>query len=260
MSMETDGKRLAGKVAWVQGGAGAVGAAVARELAAAGAYVVVSGRDAGRLDAVMAPVHAAGSGEALVCDVGDAAAVSAAVARIEGERGRIDIVVNSAGVNPTKRHFHDMSFQEWDNSVRVNLSGMFYVCKAVLPGMRARHDGVIVNIASWAGRFAAYFAGPAYSSTKRAVLALTESINMEDCIHGIRATCISPAGIDTPLLDKRPIPPSPEMRASLLKPGDIADVTRYICELPAHVCMNEILMSPTLNLAYLGELETRRRP
>lgn len=251
---------LQGKVVWVNGGAGALGVAIACEMARAGAKVVVSGRHAGRLDEAMKTIAPCGTAVPLVCDVADHESVAAAVARIEAEHGGIHTVVNSAGVNPTKRHFHDMPIEEWNNSVQVNLSGMFYVCKAVLPAMRERHDGVIINISSWAGRFAAYFAGPAYSSTKRAVLALTESINMEECIHGIRATSISPAGVDTPLLDKRPIPPSPEMRASMLKPSDIADVTRFVAELHPRVCMNDILMGPTLNLAYLGELETRKRP
>jgi NADP-dependent 3-hydroxy acid dehydrogenase YdfG len=92
------------------------------------------------------------------------------------------------------------------------------------------------------------------------VLALTETINMEECIHGIRATAISPAGIDTPLLDKRPVPPTPAMRATLLKPADVADMVTHVAGLPAHVCINDILMSPRMNLPYLGELETAKRP
>jgi NADP-dependent 3-hydroxy acid dehydrogenase YdfG len=92
------------------------------------------------------------------------------------------------------------------------------------------------------------------------VLALTETINMEECVNGIRATSISPAGIDTPLLDKRPKPPSPQIRKGLLRPEDVADMVRYVAALPPRVCINEILMSPTLNSAYLGELETQKRP
>jgi NADP-dependent 3-hydroxy acid dehydrogenase YdfG len=249
---------LKGKVAWVHGAAGAVGLAIAQELARAGAHVVLSGRGAAALEKALATV--AGSAEALVVDITDSKAVFAACDTIEQRCGRLDILVNSAGVNPPRRHWKDLPLESWNETVQVNLSGMFYTCQAALRGMRERNDGVIVNIASWAGRFAAYFAGPAYASTKRAVLALTETINMEECVNGIRATSLSPAGIDTPLLDKRPKPPTPEMRATLLKPADIASITRYIAGLPPHVCINEILMSPTLNLPYLGELETARRP
>lgn len=248
---------LDGRVAWVTGGGGAVGAAVAIELARAGARVVISGRTGASLD--KAASEAGSRAQALVVDVGDRSAVFDAVAQIEKRYGRLDILVNCAGVNPTKRHWENLSIEDWDATVRINLSGMFYACQAALKGMRARQDGVIINIGSWAGRFAAYFAGPAYASTKRAVLALTETINMEECVNGIRATSISPAGIDTPLLDKRPQPPSAEIRAGLLKPQDMANVCRYVAGLPPHVCMNEILMSPVLNSAYLGELETQRR-
>lgn len=249
---------LAGRVAWVHGAAGAVGRAVADQFARAGATVVLSGRTADTLEAACRTIE--GRVQALPLDIGKAEAVFAAADRIEAEHGRIDILVNAAGVNPPVRHWRDLPLAGWDETVQVNLSGLFYTCQASLRGMRARQDGVVINIASWAGRFAAYFAGPAYASTKRAVLALTETINMEECVNGIRATSISPAGIDTPLLDKRPRPPSPEVRATLLKPADVAGMCLYVAGLPPHVCINEILMSPTLNLPYLGELETARRP
>jgi len=250
---------LEGRIAWVNGGAGAVGVAVSAELARAGAHVVVSGRNAAGLDAAIEKIAGSGSTEALVVDVSSSDSVFDGAAYIEKRHGRIDILVNSAGVNPTRRHFRDLSLEEWNNTVQVNLSGMFYACQAALVGMRARQEGVIVNIGSWAGRFAAYFAGPAYASTKRAVLALTETINMEECVNGIRATSVSPAGIDTPFLDKRPRPPSAAVRAGLLKPQDIARTVRFIAALPPHVCINEILMSPVLNSAYLGQLETQKR-
>ena len=257
--MPARGGELNGKIAWVNGGAGAVGVACCMELAKAGAHVVVSGRTAAGLDKAVREIGGTGSAEPLVVDVSSSDSVYKGVADIEKRHGRIDIVVNSAGVNPSKRHWENLSLADWNDTVNINLNGMFYACQAVMRGMRERQDGVIINISSWAGRFAAYFAGPAYASTKRAVLALTETINMEECVNGIRATSISPAGIDTPLLDKRPKPPSAEIRAGLLKPHDIADVCRYIAALPRHVCINEILMSPTLNSAYLGELETQKR-
>ena len=246
------------RVAWIHGAAGAVGLACAHSLVEAGATVVLSGRDAAKLKTALAQVK--GAAHAVCVDISDRNAVFAAADAIERDHGHIDILVNSAGVNPRQRHWKDLSFEDWQNSVDVNLTGLFNTCQASLRGMRERRDGVIINIASWAGHYAAYFAGPAYSSTKRAVLALTETINMEECIHGIRATAISPAGIDTPLLDKRPVPPTPEMRATLLKPADVAHMVTHVAGLPAHVCINDILMSPRMNLPYLGELETAKRP
>jgi len=256
----SDRTELGGKVAWVHGAYGAVGLSIAQELVRAGAYVVLSGRDANALKDAAAQSGTAAQAEALPLDITQDADVFAAADELEKRLGHIDILVNSAGVNPGKRHFRDLSIQDWKNTVDVNLSGMFYTCQATLRGMRQRKDGVIINISSWTGRFGAYFSGPAYASTKRADLALTELINMEECIHGIRATSIAPAGIDTPLLNKRAKPPTPEVRAALLKPQDIADMTRYIAGLPPRVCINEILMSPTLNSNYLGEFETQKRP
>ena len=251
---------LNGKVAWVQGGAGAVGLATAHSLVCAGAKVVLSARDANKLslalDTFKAKEHAYGS----VVDITQREMVFSAADSIVKQHGKIDILINSAGVNPSKRHWHELSQKDWSDTVEVNLSGMFFTCQAVMRDMRQRESGCIVNIASWAGKYAAFFAGPAYAASKRAVLALTETINMEECVHGIRATSISPAGIDTPLLDKRPVPPSAVIRKTLLKPEDVADVVRYVASLPSHICINEILMSPTLNLPYLGELETAKRP
>lgn len=253
-------KELEGKVAWVHGAAGAVGLAIAQELVKAGAYVVLSGRNAEALGEATSRAGGTGLAEAFVVDIGNSDSVYEGAAALEQRLGHIDVLVNSAGVNPSKRNFRDLSVEDWKNTVDVNLSGMFYTCQATLRGMRERKDGVIINISSWTGRFAAYFAGPAYASTKRADLALTESINMEECVNGIRATSIAPGGIDTPLLNKRPIPPSAEVRAALLRPQDVADITRYVAGLPPRVCINEILMSPTLNGNYLGEFETRKRP
>jgi len=257
--MQEAGGELTGKVAWVHGAYGAVGLAIAQELVRAGAYVVLSGRDARALAQAASQAGPAAQAEALALDITQAPAVHAAAEQLEERLGHVDILVNCAGVNPSQRHFRDLSIEDWKNTVDVNLSGMFYTCQATLKGMRKRHDGVIINISSWTGRFAAYFAGPAYASTKRAALALTETINMEECVHGIRATSIAPAGIDTPLLNKRAKPPTPAVRATLLKPEDVAGMTRYIAGLPPRVCINEILMSPTLNSNYLGEFETQKR-
>jgi len=251
---------LNGKVAWVQGGAGAVCLATAHSLVNAGATVILSARDPNKLSLALGSFKANEKVYGSIVDITQQEMVFAAADSLVRDYGKIDILVNSAGVNPTRRHWHELTQKDWRDTVDVNLSGMFFSCQAVMRGMRQREGGCIINIASWAGRYAAYFAGPAYASTKRAVLALTETINMEECVNGVRATAISPAGIDTPLLDKRPTPPSAEMRATLLKPEDVAEMVRYVASVPSHVCINEILMSPTLNLPYLGELETVKRP
>ena len=121
-----------------------------------------------------------------------------------------------------------MSLEGWDEVVAINLNGLFYCCHAVIPGMRARKDGLIINISSWAGRYASVLTGPAYNATKRAVIAITESINMEECMHGIRATSILPGEVATPILEKRPVPPSKEERARMAQPEDFGKAILFV--------------------------------
>ena len=98
--------------------------------------------------------------------------------------------------------------------------------------------------------------GPAYNATKRAVIAVTESINQEECANGIRATSILPGEAATPILEKRPVPPSPAERARMAQPEDFGAAILFIATLPARACVNEIIISPTWNRFLLGGLET----
>jgi len=247
---------LKGKVAWITGGGSGIGLAGGIELAKAGAHVVVSGRSAETLKKAEKEIKAAGSGEAIATDVADQKEVAKTAAALLKRLGRIDILVNSAGINSPKRNFHNVSLESWDQIVAINLSGSFYTCHAVLPSMRARKEGLIINIASWAGRYASTLTGPAYNTTKRAVIALTESINLEECAHGIRATSILPGEAATPILEKRPVPPSPEERARMLQPEDLGAAIRFVALLPARACVNELIITPTWNRFLLGGLET----
>jgi NAD(P)-dependent dehydrogenase (short-subunit alcohol dehydrogenase family) len=238
---------LENKVAWITGGGSGIGLAGAKELAAAGAKVVISGRSE-------ATLKKAGF-ESIACDVGDKKQVAAAAAEVEKRHGRIDILVNSAGINLRERNFRNVTNEGWDQIVAINLSGMFYCVQAVLPGMRRRKDGLIINVSSWAGRYATILTGPGYNATKRAVIALTESINLEECAHGIRASSILPGEVATPILEKRPVPPSAEERARMLQPEDLGRTILFIASLPARACVNEVIVSPTWNRFILGGLE-----
>ena len=249
---------LKGKVAWITGGGSGIGLAGALELAAAGAHVVISGRTARTNAQALAEIQRRGSAEAVLLDVSDKTAVAAAAADIERRHGRIDILVNSAGTNigGGKRNLATMTLEGWDDVVAANLSGLFYCCHAVIPGMRTRRDGLIINVSSWAGRYASQLTGPAYNATKRAVIAVTESINIEECRHGIRATSILPGEVATPILEKRPVPPSPEERARMAQPEDLGATILFVASLPARTCINELIISPTWNRFYTGGLET----
>ena len=246
---------LSGKVAWITGGGSGIGLAGALEFARAGAHVVISGRSRETLFSSEKQLKAAGSGEVIAMDVSDQKEVAKTAGAILKRLGHIDILVNSAGINSPKRNFHNVSLESWDQIVAINLSGMFYCCHAVLPSMRARKDGLIINVSSWAGRYASILTGPGYNSTKAAVVALTESINMEECANGIRATSVLPGEVATPILEKRPVPPSQEERARMLQAEDLGRTLLYIAMMPPRACVNELIISPTWNRFYLGGLE-----
>jgi NADP-dependent 3-hydroxy acid dehydrogenase YdfG len=251
---------LKGKVAWVTGGGSGIGLAGAIEMAKAGAQVVISGRSAATLAKGAAEAKAAGAKlETVQLDVVDRVAVGRVANDILARHKRIDILVNSAGTNVAKRNFNSVSLEGWDEVVAANLSGLFYCCYAVLPAMRAQKAGLIINVSSWAGRYASLLTGPAYNATKRAVIAVSESINMEECMNGIRATSVLPGEVATPILEKRPVPPSKEERSRMLQAEDLGATILFLATLPARACVNELIISPTWNRFYVGGLEAPKR-
>lgn len=246
---------LKGKVAWITGGGSGIGLAGALELARAGAHVVISGRTAATNASALRQVGALGSAEVLQLEVSDKRAVAQAANDILGRHARIDILINSAGTNLGKRNWNNVEVDGWDEVVAINLNGLFYCCHAVLPAMRKQKDGLVINVSSWAGRYPSTLTGPAYNATKRAVIALTESINAEECTHGIRATSVLPGEVATPILEKRPVPPPKADRERMLQPEDLGQTLLYIASLPPRACVNELIITPTWNRFYAGGLE-----
>jgi len=244
---------LEGKIAWITGAGSGIGLAGAQALAQAGATVVMSGRRGDVLEREAASIRK-GGGKATVetLDVSDAAAVQRVTQSILARHGKVDILVNSAGLNNPQRFWRDQTVESWDQVIRINLDGTFYCTKAVIPSMRTQKDGVVINISSWAGKYTSAMVGAAYNGSKAAVVSLTETINMEECVNGIRACAICPAEVATPILDRRPVPPSAEERAKMLQPADLGSTIRWVAELPPHVCINEIIISPTWNRLYVG--------
>jgi len=240
------------RVAWITGGGSGIGAAGAEFLAADGWTVVVSGRRKHALDSVVAKLSSVGGrAEAMTLDVSKKDEVNSAAAQILKRYGRIDLLVNSAGINVPKRSWADMELEGWDRLVEINLNGVLYCMRAVLPAMRAQSDGCIINVASWAGRHVAKMPGPAYTTTKHAVLALTHSFNMDECINGLRACCLSPGEVATPILKSRPVVPSEQEQARMLQPEDVGRTIAFVASMPPRVCVNEILISPTWNRGFV---------
>jgi len=248
--------RLDGKVAWITGAGSGIGEAGALALAGAGACVVLTGRRRDALESVARRIEGQG-GSALVeaGDVTDAERVNAIVATIREKLNRLDIVVNNAGVNLKERHWVDLTPGRIDTILESNLSSAFYVAAAALTVMRQQRDGILIHTASWAGRFVSHLTGPGYLAAKHAMVAASHSLNMEECINGIRSTVICPGEVATPILANRPVPVSEEDRARMLQAEDLGDLILYVATRPKHVCLNEILISPTWNRSYIRQAQ-----
>ena len=245
-------RSIEGEVAWVTGAGSGIGAAAAVALAGAGAKLILSGRRVSALEETAAAIRAAG-GEAIVApaDMSRSEAVESVAGVIRERFGRCDILVNSAGLNVPKRSWREIDNAGIDAVIGADLNGPFYASRAILPLMRERRAGLIIQISSWAGRYVSTLTGPAYAAAKHGLVALSESINQEECGNGIRSCCICPGEVATPILDKRPVPVTAEDRARMLQPEDMADTILFVARMPASVCINEILMSPTWNRGYL---------
>jgi NADP-dependent 3-hydroxy acid dehydrogenase YdfG len=242
---------LTGKIAWITGAGSGIGAAAAAALAGEGMHVVLSGRRAELLQTVASGIGA--RAEVLALDVADSAAVESAAADILARHGRIDVLVASAGVNVKARNWHNLSAPDWDRVVRIDLDGAFYCAHAVLPAMKQQGDGLIVNVSSWAGKYISALTGPAYTAAKHALNAMTESINLEYGIHGVRACALCPGEVATPILEQRPVPVSAEERARMVQSEDCGAIVAFVAKLPVHVCVNELTVSPTWNRFYVAQ-------
>lgn len=241
--------KLDNQSVWITGGGTGIGAAAALTLAQAGAEVFVSGRRLEPLESIVQSIaKAGGKAHAVPLDVADADSVASAAADI----GQVNILVANAGLNVPNRSLESLTSDDWDLVIDVNLNGVFYPVRAVLPGMRASGGGLMILISSWAGRYVGRLTGASYNASKRAVLALGETINTEEGGAGIRSTVIMPGEVSTDILKTRPTPPSTKDMDRMLQGQDLADTVRFVAEMPAHVCINEILISPTWNRFYQG--------
>ena len=227
-----------------------VAAKYALALAQEGMHVVLSGRRVDKLEEVAGQCGANASIEVL--DVADKTSVNTVAQRIIEQHGRIDVLVASAGINVKERNWHNVSLEDWDSVIRIDLDGAFYCCKAVLPQMKAQEDGVIINISSWAGKHVSVVTGPAYTAAKHAMNAMNESINMEAGHYGVRACAVCPGEVATPILDNRPIAVSQADRDQMVQPEDCGELIRFLAQLPKHVCINDLTISPTWNRGYVA--------
>jgi NADP-dependent 3-hydroxy acid dehydrogenase YdfG len=244
---------LKGRVAWVTGAGTGIGRAAAVALAEGGATVVLSGRRTEQLEEARRAIEAAGGAVSVeTLDVAERTSVAAAGERILARHGRVDVLVNAAGFNVPKRHFRDLAGADFERVIATNLNGALHMTLAVLPAMRARRDGLVINIASWLGRWPGFLGGPAYAASKHAMASITHQLNIEEGVHGIRGCVIYPGEVATPILKTRPRPPSQAEMDRMLRPEDVGRTVRFVAESPATVCFNEIVVTPTLNRLVVG--------
>jgi 2-dehydro-3-deoxy-L-rhamnonate dehydrogenase (NAD+) len=190
---------LAGQTAIVTGAATGIGEAIAQRLAAAGATIVVVDLDLAGAEQVAAALG--GGSFAIEADVTQAASVQAAAEEAIRRTGRIDILVNNAGIAGRAAPIWEQTDEDWQRNIAVNLTGVFNFCRAVVPHMRARGYGRIVNIASIAGKEGNPRMTP-YSATKAGVIGLTKSLGKELATDGICVNAVAPAVVQTRILDQ----------------------------------------------------------
>jgi len=236
---------LTGKNVLITGGGSGIGLGCAVALAREGCRVAIAGRRMEMLQQAAATWTGKPPILCQVCDVGDRADTERLFAWAQQQLGRIDILVNAAGVNLKNRLMSNMLPPDWDRVLSINATGVYNTMYAVLPQMRERKDGLIVNISSISGKRAAALGGVAYNASKFAVAALSTSVANEEAPNNIRITTIFPGEVDTPILEHRPQPVSAERRAKMLLPDDVADIVVAIARLPARAHVPELVIKPT---------------
>jgi NADP-dependent 3-hydroxy acid dehydrogenase YdfG len=235
---------LENKVALVVGGSSGIGLGIGKALAVEGAEVVLSARTESSLRAACALPDVGHSFKIKTCDVVDRSKVQSLVDWVSETLGQVDILVYSAGMNVPKRTFADMEPEAMDQVMDANATGAYNCMRAVLPSMRERKSGLIINVVSLAGLRAMQLAGLPYCASKFAQSAIGTYANLEVLPDGVSVTNIYPGETETPILDKRPVPPSAEQRARMLQPDDIASMVVTVAKLPARATVPEIVMTP----------------
>lgn len=238
---------LSGKVVVILGASSGIGRAAAMLFAREGAKVVASARREERLQSLKDELARE------QCDITVRPADASNVKDMQQLAqqtlkafGRIDILVFATGTNTPDRSMERLNPAIWNSLIEVNLNGAFYATHAVLPLMRTAGSGHLIYVSSISG-LVPDVSGAAYQASKRGVLALAHAIRMEEKQNGIRTCVICPGLVDTELLEKRPVKPSPEVLAKALQPEDVAETILYVAKLPPHAAIPELQLMPAFH-------------
>jgi NADP-dependent 3-hydroxy acid dehydrogenase YdfG len=250
---------LDGQVAIMTGGGSGIGRAGALMLAADGAQVVVAGRRKAPIEEVAGEIaRAGGRAVARVADVEKPAEARGLAEWTVAQCGRVDILVNNAGHSSRARNVRWVGQEEWDSVLAVNLTGVYALTQAVLPGMIERGGGTIITVSSLAALKPGLIGGAPYGAAKAGVRNLMGHVHTVLREKGIRATTIMPAEVDTPILDNRPLRPDARARATMMQAEDVARAILLCATLPARTVIEEIVMSPTILRDQAADIRTAR--
>ena len=245
-------RNLKNKIVWITGAGSGIGQNSAITLSKLGMKVILSGRNLETLQETA--LKCDNEVSIKILDVSYKESVKDTVKEIEREYKNIDILINAAGINIENRDWDNINENDWDKVFQTNINGLFYCCKSVIPLMKVKQDGLIINVSSWSGNHISLLSGVSYTSSKHAVNAMTETINMKYCNLGIRACALCPGEVATAILDKRPKKLSIIQKNKMLQPDDLGETIAFLCQMPKHVCVNELTISPTWHRRYIADL------
>lgn len=235
----------------VTGATAGFGKAIATKFAANGWKLIVTGRRKEILEELCAELKQKYNAEtlALSYDIRDKAASFSAIATLPDSWKKIDVLVNNAGLAAGRDHFEDASLDDWEAMIDTNLKGLLYISKAVIPLMIAGNTGHIINIGSIAGK-EVYEKGNVYCATKHAVDAISKGMRIDLLEHGIKVTAIHPGAAETEFSlvrfkGDRGMADAVYKGYEPLRGEDIADIVFYTISLPPHVCINDLVVTPT---------------
>ncbi|MEA2710594.1 MAG: hypothetical protein QOF78_3195 [Phycisphaerales bacterium] len=231
-------------IAVVTGAGSGVGRAVVLALAKRGFDIALVGRREDALNETIALLNSRQRKLAVPCDISDPADVERMAQRVRSKLGDPTVLVNSAGTNIARRSLAELSLDDYKQVVDINLNGAFFVTHVFLPAMRKQGSGTIVHVVSDAGLTANRISGAAYIASKFGLVGLTAAINAEERNNGIRATAVLPGEINTPLLDRRPVPPPQEARGKMLQAEDVAACVMLAIDLPQRAVVEQLLVRP----------------
>ena len=237
---------LKGKNVLLTGGGSGMGQATALALAKNGANVAIAGRNKENLNSTVSLAQATEKISAKEADVTDRNSLEDLFQWFDVEFGSLDYLVHAAGINVAMRSMEELSPDDWDKLIQINLTGSYNVLRLTLNRMRPLKKGLIVLINSVAGKRSVPLAGIGYNASKFGMSGLGIGVAEEERNNGIRISNLYPGEVNTPILENRKEPPGEEHRQSILQAEDVASVILHLCQLPERVHIPELVVKPTL--------------